>query len=744
VLISNAGGGELGVLEVMEDAPWLTASVPVTSTVISADLTGLGTGTYSTTVQVTSGNGGSESVPVTLVVSQPILTLSAQELSFSGKPSGAAPLPQRLTASNTGAGTYADLGNVTIGTASYGPGGSGWITTPASGSPVGEGGLDVGVSLAGLTPGTYTAGLLVLSQNGGNQSVSLTLSVVRETDPPRLVLSTTTLRFGALLGGADPSPELVYVSNGGGGSLGTVQVGPPNFGPGAAEWLSGAHADGVITASSTASGLKSGEYVAVLPVKTENGGSTGIDVTLVVGAPRLTATPNTIAFGDTLAGTGPPPARVNLENTGGGTSASLGPLTLGAAEYGPGAEGWLEGTLNGQSLDLSALTGDLEVREDPYEARLPVQSQFGGADTVVALFTISPGGSPPSLVLSVDSLLFAGIVGGGPPAPQTVTAFNGGGGILGSLEIREISYSQAPEGWLSYSPDENTFSFQPSIDGLPGGSHRASVIVGSEYGQEDTVTVGLDLAQPVISLSTPLVTFSDTVGSPDSLRSRVFVTNTGGGDRSSLGDVIILPIFYPSGSSSWLITDPAPGSNVSGNGVELTGSAADMAEGDSEALVVCQSQWGGSDTVVVAFSARKPDRSFDLPTIELVRPVANGGIGAFEALPGDSVTATAESGSMGQLGLRVGVRNGSETRITLSGLRVSIPSYPPGQPTGWITGAFLDRTTATHSEPAELAVAIDPGGLADGRYEASLVVSSEAAGLEEVEARTLRVILRIG
>ena len=258
------------------------------------------------------------------------------------------------------------------------------------------------------------------------------------------------------------------------------------------------------------------------------------------------------------------------------------------------------------------------------------------------------------------------------------------------------------------------------------------------------MTVGLDLAQPVLSLSTPLVTFSDTVGSPDTLRSRVFITNTGGGDRASLGDLIILPIPYSAGQSSWLVTDPVPGVPVGGSVVELKGTAAEMEDGESEAQVVLQSQWGGTATVVVAFSARRPDRSFDLPSIELVRPAAGGGSGDYEALPGDSVTASSASGSNSQIGLRVGVRNGSETRITLSGLRVSIPSYLAGQPTGWITGAFLDRTTATFSEPAELSVAIDPRGLADGRYEATLVVSSEAAGLEEVVPRTLRVIIQVG
>jgi hypothetical protein len=82
--------------------------------------------------------------------------------------------------------------------------------------------------------------------------------------------------------------------------------------------------------------------------------------------------------------------------------------------------------------------------------------------------------------------------------------------------------------------------------------------------------------------------------------------------------------------------------------------------------------------------------------------------------------------------------------VTLSGLRVGVPTYREGQQTGWITGAFLNKTTATFSSPAELSVTVNTGGVPAGRYEASLVVSSGNAGLESVEPRTLRILLVVG
>jgi hypothetical protein len=267
------------------------------------------------------------------------------------------------------------------------------------------------------------------------------------------------------------------------------------------------------------------------------------------------------------------------------------------------------------------------------------------------------------------------------------------------------------------------------------------VVVESEAGGEVPLEVRLNLAQPVLSLSSGSVTFSDTVGSPDTLRSKVFLSNTGGGDRQSLGPLRVLPISYPEGESGWLTTNPVPETKITSNVVELEAYGEGLPEGNSVALVKIESQWGGVETVAVTFSARRPDRSFDLPTIEFVRETTEGGGVVFVLLPGDSMVAEAQSGSTAQIGLRVGVRNGSETRVTLSGLRVGVPTYTEGQETGWITGAFLDRTTATLSDPAELSVSLSPAALPAGRYEASLVVSSESAGLEEVEPRTLRVLL---
>jgi hypothetical protein len=201
-------------------------------------------------------------------------------------------------------------------------------------------------------------------------------------------------------------------------------------------------------------------------------------------------------------------------------------------------------------------------------------------------------------------------------------------------------------------------------------------------------------------------------------------------------------VSYSSGATGWLHTLPSPNDTVASFQAAIEAVAADVPEGTWVAKVPFRSRWGGTDTVTISLSARRPDRSFDLPTIELVRTVVQNGAPVVQRLPGDSVVVTATAHSAAQVGLRVGIRNGAETRLTLSGLRVGIPAYTVGK-SGWISGAFLNRTSATFSDPAELFVAIEPATLDAGRYEARLVVRSESASLAGVASVTLRVILLV-
>lgn len=751
VTISNGGGGTVGDLGTLGigsitygggETGWLSTTSLSGSNLTVSPVTGaLPAGTHVATIPVLSQFGGEASVSVTVEVETPVLTASTRALSLTGLVNGAPPAAQTVTFANTGAGSYGDLGTLGVGTVSYGPEGSGWLDGPSTGDEVDPGGLDFIVDQAGLGAGRYSATVPVSSQYGGSETISVSLSVVRETDPPSMVLSPTTQRFDALVGGADPPAQTVLASNAGGGSLGVIQVSSPLYGAGATGWLTASVNGNTITTRAQTGSLAQGTYTATVPVSSD-GGTGQISVTLVVGTARLTLSPRSVSFGDTVGGVGPTPTRVTIANTGGGSYASLGTISVQPTLYGDGADGWLQATRTApDSVRVQAVTDGLPSRTLPYEARVPVASTLGGTDTILVAFTVAPGTSPPRLALSLDSLVFAGILGGDAPEAQTVAGFNSGGGELGSLSVDLVDYVEGDEGWLADSVGGQSVTLWPVVEGLSGGTHRASVTVGSENGGQGNLGVILILSPPVLSLSSAAITFSDTVGSPDTLRSQVFISNTGAGNRASLGPITLGTIAFPQGRSGWLSTHPGEGEAVEGFTVAVSGSASDLPEGTWSARIPVGSVWGGVDTLAVTFSAREPDRSFDLPSIQLVKDSIVDGKVVLVPLPGDSVVLGPVSADTV---VRVGVRNGSATRVNLSGLRVGIPTYPEGQQEGWITGAFLDRTTATFDEPAELVVVVAPGGLAPGRYEGRLVVSSENADLQEVAPRILRVILVVG
>jgi hypothetical protein len=754
VFLTNSGGGSLADLGSLSlgtitygagPTGWLSTSTLTGATLtLSPTTSGLGAGTHTATVAVISQFGGTRTLSVSVRIGAPVLTASALSLSFTGQEGGSAPARQTLTFTNAGAGAFSDLGLPVVSAVTYADSAGGWLDLPPLGQTVPAGTLEVEPNQAGLPPGAYSATLVVSSQPGGVQAITVSLTVVRASDPPLMLLSPDSLRFDALVGGAHPPAQSVAVSNAGGGSLGTVRTAAVAYGTGASGWLSAAAAGATLSLEAATGTLPTGSYTATVPVSSD-GGTQELFVSFVVGSSRLTVSPRTVSFGDTARGPGPAPVLVGLANSGGGTFESLGAIALGAASYGSGAQGWLEAILvSPTTVRLRATTGDLAARREAYLARVALESASGGSDTVTVAFTVAPGNVLARLELSQASLGFAGVVGGEAPPPQPVSVFNSGGGELGALSVGGIEYEAAGEGWLAASVEGSSVRVGANPAGLQEGAHRATVRIRSENGGERPLTVTLTLTTPRLRLSTESILFSDTVGSAEPLRTRVFLSNVGAGTRESLGPLQVGGIQYADGPAAWLVTLPSPGVPVEGYQVEIAASALGLPAGTFQARVPLVSTWGGSDTVTVSLTTREPDRSFDLPTIELVKDSLVGGSPVPVPLPGDSVVVGPAGTASTQLSVRVGVRNGSRTRLTLSGLRVGIPSYPPGQSGGWITGAFLNRTAATYEDPAELFVAVESRGLAPGRYEGRLVVSSESAGLEAVLPRVLRVVLVVG
>ena len=74
---------------------------------MTADASGLAAGTYTGNVTVTAAGatGSPKTVPVTLTVAAPALSVSPSSLTFAAAVGGSAPAAQAVDVSNTGGGT---------------------------------------------------------------------------------------------------------------------------------------------------------------------------------------------------------------------------------------------------------------------------------------------------------------------------------------------------------------------------------------------------------------------------------------------------------------------------------------------------------------------------------------------------------------------------------------------------------------------------------------------------------------
>jgi hypothetical protein len=133
----------------------------------------LNAGSYTATVHVAAQNAPTVDLPVSLTIGTPIIRLSSSLINFAGPPANSNILSQSVGISNSGAGTFADLGAVTVGTITINsPVGVTWAGASIVGNQ-----LTVTATSANLPAGVYTANVQVLSTRGGNTNVSVVFNV---------------------------------------------------------------------------------------------------------------------------------------------------------------------------------------------------------------------------------------------------------------------------------------------------------------------------------------------------------------------------------------------------------------------------------------------------------------------------------------------------------------------------------------------------------------------------------------
>jgi hypothetical protein len=522
ITVSNSGDGRLGPVSCPANpAAWLTCSVSAGITVtLTAAPTGLTASPPSVSVPFTApGAAESQAVSVSLIIDQPVLTLSASTASFTASEgtAGTTPGSATITITNTGAGTLANLGAITC------------APTPANArvacavNPT-AGTLTLTVNPAGLAPGTYVFPVSVTSPN---DNVTKTISVTLANSAlPRIVFSHQSLVFTMLRGGTPPAAQTVTVSNGGGGTLGTVSC------PAApASWLSCAVGGGgtTLTFAVDPADLTTNPTPVNVPV-TATGASNSpqsILVTFNLRQAVLSLSSTTAAFvsNASLTATTPVAIVITATNSGEGTLASLGTIACTPPVASP------------VTCTVDQTLGELTLKVDPAGILTTkiypvVVSAPNSNVTRTITVTLSPG---PTIGLSPKELNFQAVRGATAPIVKKVKVSNTGAGTLGTVSCTN------PVAWLTCAPGTtaDTLVFTANPTGLTQSPPEAIVQVSAVGGfnNPQDVTVNLTILQPILSLSATTDNFTVAAGGAPVSRTTITASNSGEGTRPNLGTI---------------------------------------------------------------------------------------------------------------------------------------------------------------------------------------------------------------
>lgn len=247
-------------------ASWLTVS-PTAGSIsterdqisVDVNLSNLATGNYSSSITIVEAGpkGGTRRtvLPISLTVlpapSIPNFSVSPSGLTFSGTAGGSNPDAKTFTISNIGTGTLSWTASDNTP----------WLAlSPASGTNTGT--VNASANLTGLAAGTYNTAITVTAPGATTKTVPVALTVTAPAIPA-IGLSPTSLTFTAAVGGTNPAPKPVTISNSGSGTLSwAASENTP--------WLalsptSGTNT-GTVNASVNSTGLAAGSHSAIITV----------------------------------------------------------------------------------------------------------------------------------------------------------------------------------------------------------------------------------------------------------------------------------------------------------------------------------------------------------------------------------------------------------------------------------------------------------------------------------------------
>lgn len=351
-----------------ETGGWLDATLSGTTAPatlrLSASTTGLEPGTYTATLTVSSpvSANGPQSLAVTLKVLRPAtIVLDRGRVELGAVPGEQSPVETVQVTNGGDAPLTALIASVEYMADAAG----GWLDAALSASSA-PATLSIAADAASLAEGSYQALVRVSSGVAGVDPVLLVVDLV-VAPGPAITLSSTRVDFTAVVSQASPGDQSIEVTNGGGGTLHSLSLGPIDY-DGAGGWLQAALSNTVaptdLVFGVSSGALAPGRYTASVEVRSavaDNSPRT-VEVELVVDeAPAIALSAGSLTFGS-VRGKGDPSAQaLQVTNSGGGTLADLSV----EIEYLDAATGWLD-------LSLASTTAPTALVAQPRSSGLQV------------------------------------------------------------------------------------------------------------------------------------------------------------------------------------------------------------------------------------------------------------------------------------------------------------------------------------------------------------------------------------
>ena len=592
--------------------------------------------------------------------------------------------------------------------------------TPASPS--------VNVNVTRLTPGTYS-GAVTFIWSGGTQTLPVTF-VMGQATTPLLATTPLAMTFNGVTGQPNPPPQIVTITNSGGGTLNWHAVAATTVG---GAWLSVTPSNRTLTSQQSVQinikvallkTLIPGTYngmITITGTDSSNNPAAGspqtIPVTFVVQAPcAITATPPALAFQGVIGQLHPAAQSVTI--AAGGACGNALSWTATTATT-PAGGTWLSAT---PSSGTVGLTTSSATKVGIKLAGLTAGS-YSGTVTITAVdSTNQPVGAPQTITvnltvqqqctlqnLSQQAETFSTEPGLN-PASQTFTV-----GVIGSCKGAVTvtpTVTGNGTGWLAVSPslpatltsgESATFTVTATSAALPVRSYAGSISLAAVdddgttiAGSPQAVGVTLNVLTAPQLTAGPGLSFHVPTGTNSQ---QITIANTGGAPlnwTAALDSSAPSFITLSTGSGTNLLGGTSTTTSVNVNATGLPGGSSYTTKVTITALdaITGNVVVGSPSTITVTITISPPQMTLKM------------------TLTSGSLAFTTTAGS-----------NPAAQTITIQNTGGDTLTWTVGAP----SAAWLTVTPASGSDNAQASSTItfnvNTTGLSPGKYDATVVIT---------------------